>query len=79
MKHIIKITGYEDKEIEYNDDADYITLVKVGDKNSPPTLDELEEWRKIFEDASNDENFKIFTNTSVEIKQIKVNGKLIVK
>lgn len=54
----------------------HITLVKVGGEDYLPTLEDLENWRKLFEDATNDPDFKIFTHPSVEIEIIPV-GKIV--
>lgn len=53
-----------------------ITLVKVGDEDYKPTLEDLKVWRDIFEQAAADPDFKIFTHPSVEIDVIKI-GKII--
>ena len=80
MKHVIKvISANGEQDLNYDDDADYITIVKVGGENYQQTLADLEEWRKVFEQAVGDEDFKIFTHAQVHIEQIKVNGELIVK
>jgi hypothetical protein len=64
------------EHIDQSDDGDYITFVKIGDDTYKPTPKDLEDWRDIFEDATNDPDFKIFTHPGVEVKSIPV-GKII--
>lgn len=54
----------------------YLTLVKVGSDEYQPTIEDLEEWRRIFEEASKDPDFKIFTHKDVNIEVIEL-GKVI--
>lgn len=54
----------------------YLTIVKVGGKSFSPSFEDLENWRKVFEDAANDPDFKIFTHPEVEISVINI-GKII--
>lgn len=50
--------------------ANQLILVKVGDDNYSPSVEELEEWKSIFERASKDPDFKIFTHSKVSIEVI---------
>lgn len=57
-------------------DNHYLTLVRVGSDEYQPTVEELEEWRQIFEDAAKDPDFKIFTHKDVNIEVIEL-GKVL--
>ena len=57
-------------------DDQTITFVKVGDEDFSPTVDDLQRWKDVFEEASKDPDFKIFTHPAVEISVIKV-GKIV--
>lgn len=59
-------------------DGHYITFVKVGDESRQPSVEDLENWRQIFEDASKDPDFKIFTHETVEIKIQKLSDMEVV-
>lgn len=61
----------EKEEGEY-----YLTVVKIGGENYMPTFEDLEQWRKVFEEAKDDPDFKIFTHPEVEVNVINV-GKII--
>lgn len=54
-------------------DPDYhrLLLVRVGDDTYSPTATDLEEYRKVFEMAQNDKDFKIFTHSSIQVEEIK--------
>jgi hypothetical protein len=54
----------------------FLTVVRVGDDTYQPSMEDLEQWRKIFEEAQNDPNFKIFTHNAVNIEVIDI-GKVI--
>lgn len=47
-----------------------LTLVKVGTEDSLPTKEDLDEWRKVFEDAEKNGDFKIFTHPHITIERI---------
>lgn len=61
---------------EKADDECYLTLVRVGGETFSPSFEDLENWRKLFEDAVGDPDFKIFTHPDVEIEVVPV-GKII--
>ena len=46
-----------------------MVLVKVGNN---PSDDDLEYWRKVFEEAQYDKDFAIFTDSSVEVQKVKI-------
>ena len=48
----------------------FLTLVRVGSDEYQPSIQELEEWRQIFERASLDPNFTIFTHKDVNVDPI---------
>lgn len=54
----------------------FLTLVRVGGDKYTPTHEELEEWRQVFEEASKDPDFTIFTHKDVEIEVIEI-GKVV--
>src|SRR5271165_5447393 len=66
---------YIKKEIiEYTQGSEaekIITLIKIGDEEYSPTVEDLEEWRNVFREAKNDTNFEIFTHYKVQLEQIK--------
>jgi hypothetical protein len=62
--------------VETHEDENYITFVKVGNEDYKPTLDDLEAWRSVFEDAIDDPDFKIFTHHAVTIEAIPI-GKIL--
>ena len=52
---------------------DGLIMVKVGTPDYPPTPADLEQWRKVFDDARQDNQysqFKIFTHSQVEIEEV---------
>jgi hypothetical protein len=51
----------------------FITLVKVGSDDHHPTVEELEQWREVFEAAAKDPDFKIFTHHMVDVSVIPLN------
>src|SRR5271163_3776100 len=52
---------------EEQDGECYLTLVKVGGDDYRPTMEDLEAWRKVFEEAQKDPDFKIFTHPNIDI------------
>ena len=54
-----------------------LTLVKIGSENYKPTPADLEYWRELFENASYDRDFKIFTHEGVSIERIGSNSAVI--
>jgi len=68
------------KEIIEYDDNNSLILVKIGDNHSKPTFDELEEWRRVFEQYVNDKEFMIISNNSIDIEVINFdqNGQVVV-
>ena len=46
---------------------DGLTLVRVGGN---PTAEDLNTWREVFEEASKDKDFKIFTHEAIEVERI---------
>ncbi len=61
---------------ELDESNHYITLVRVGGEEYFPTVEDLETWRLVFEEAKNDPDFKIFTHPAVEVDVINI-GKII--
>jgi hypothetical protein len=53
-------------------DENYLTLVRIGEEDHHPTMEELEQWRQVFEEAKNDPDFKIFTHPYVDISVMKI-------
>lgn len=65
----------EDVEIEViPDHVGGITLVKVGNENYIPSSKDLENWRDIFQEATQDPDFKIFTHSAVTVEHIAANN-----
>lgn len=64
---------------EVDDSRPGVTLVKVGGNGYTPTVEELENWRKVFEEAKNDPDFKIFTHDAVQIEHIDIDITTIVE
>ena len=60
------------EEIETNDQAGSIMLVKIGDENYIPTPYDLEAWREVFEQAKGDPDFKIFTHSAISIDKVNL-------
>jgi len=58
------------------EDENYITLVKIGDEDYSPSMEDLEAWRDVFEEAKGDSDFKIFTHPGVTIELIAL-GKIV--
>jgi hypothetical protein len=73
---IIKSFSYEkDEKVEANVDGIFpteLTIVKVGGNGYSPTAEDLEQWRRIFEEAQNDPDFKIFTHDAINVTQLEV-------
>lgn len=71
-------TGEVDVEVlpEKDDKNHYMTLVKIGGDEFKPSMEDLEHWRQVFEEAKGDPDFKVFTHPSVEIDVIHI-GKII--
>lgn len=61
---------------ELDESNNYITVVKVGGDEYSPTIEDLENWREVFEEAKNDPDFKIFTHPAIEVDVINI-GKII--
>lgn len=57
----------------------YITLVKVGSDEYLPTTEDLNAWREVFESASKDPDFKIFTHKDVNIEVIPLDKVIAVE
>ena len=47
-----------------------VTFIKVGDKDYKPTVADLNEWQRVFEEAKNDPDFKIFSHSAIDIKRL---------
>lgn len=56
-----------------------LTLVKIGGagENFKPSPADLEEYRRVFEDAQYDKDFKIFTHDAVTVERIGYNSGII--
>jgi hypothetical protein len=56
-----------------------LTLVKIGGagENFKPSAADLEEYRRVFEDAQYDKDFKIFTHDAVTVERIGYNAGII--
>lgn len=67
-------------EVEYipvaKEGQQFITVVRVGDDEYSPTMEDLEHWRDIFKEAQDDPDFKIFTHNAVNIEVIDL-GKIV--
>lgn len=50
----------------------YLTIVRIGDDNHPPTRNDLEEWKKIFDQIKYDPHAVIITHKAVTIECIEV-------
>jgi hypothetical protein len=57
--------------VEMEPDYNRVLLVKVGNKNDPPTKEDLEAIRDCFEMAVDDKDFKIFTHLPITVEEIK--------
>jgi len=57
----------------------FITLVRVGGGDYSPTTEDLEQWRKVFEDAAKDPDFKIFTHEHVNIEVLDIHDIIAVE
>lgn len=57
----------------------FITLVRVGSDEYAPTVEDLEQWRQVFEDAAKDPDFKIFTHKDVSIDVIDIHDIIAVE
>ena len=53
-------------------EENYITFVRICDDDHRPTMEDLEGWRQVFEEAKGDPDFKIFTYPFVDISVIKL-------
>ena len=58
--------------LEQKEGECYITLVRVGDDDYRPSLEDLEKWRLVFEEAKGDPDFKIFTHPGIDISVINI-------
>ncbi len=47
-----------------------LTLVKIGNEEFRPTPTDLDAWRDVFEQATYDKDFKIFTHNAVNVERI---------
>lgn len=68
----------EQLPVPKNDDH-FITIVKVGSEEYAPSIEDLENWRKVFEEASLDPDFKIFTHKDVNVEVINVGDVIAVE
>lgn len=50
-----------------------LTLVKVGGQDIKPTAQDLEQWRNVFEAATGDKDFKIFTHNEIDVQRVGYN------
>jgi hypothetical protein len=66
--------GYVKEEI-YRDDLEDIALVRIEASSS---VQDLEYWKKMFEDHQYDKDFTIFTHSEVHIETIKKPDVIIV-
>lgn len=62
----------EEIDMSAEQDASYLTMVKVGSQSYHPSPADLEEWRQVFENAKGNPDFKIFTHDAVEIQRVKL-------
>lgn len=51
----------------------FLTLVRVGSDEYQPTVEDLNNWREVFEAAAVDPDFKIFTHKDVSVEVIPLN------
>lgn len=61
---------FESKFAQADSFINPLTMVKIGNQDFRPTPADLEHWREIFENASSDKNFKIFTHDAVSVEPI---------
>jgi hypothetical protein len=47
-----------------------LTLVKIGSTDFKPTYADLDAWRNVFEAASSNKDFKIFTHEAVSVERV---------
>lgn len=57
----------------------FITLVRIGSDEYTPTVEDLKEWKQVFEDAAKYPDFKIFTHKDVDIQVIDINDVIAVE
>ena len=67
----------ESKFVQAQDMINPLTLVKVGSETYKPSPADLESWRDLFENATYDKNFKIFTHEAVDVQRVGSNGAII--
>src|SRR5271154_5054080 len=59
----VEITTFPEKQ-----EAEcYVTVVRIGSEDYRPTMEDLEAWRKVFKEAQDEPDFKIFSGRDVEI------------
>ena len=63
----------EKKEFDIGMNANYnrVLIVSIGDEFTP-TADNIEYWRDMFVMAVKDKDFKIFTSSKIEIRELKI-------
>jgi len=66
------------EELEFDENDGCITLVKLGNKDYIPTIEDIECYRKLFQECSKDHNCIIFTRCPVEVKRFKIDHKNMV-
>lgn len=54
-----------------------LTLVKIGSADYKPSPVDLEAWRRVFEEAQYDKDFKIFTHEAVNVERVGYNQGII--
>ena len=65
----------ESEHVQYQDLINPMMVVKVGSTEHKPTSENLDAYRQVFEQATYDRNFRIFTHDAVTIEAVsKSNG-----
>lgn len=61
-------------EVSYipQSDDQTITFVKIGSEDYRPTLEDLERWRTVFNEAYQDPNFTIFSHDKIEVEVVRL-------
>ncbi len=67
----------ESKYAQSDDLINPLTLVKIGGADYKPSPADLDAWRQVFEEASYDKNFKIFTHDALTVERVGANSGII--
>lgn len=64
----------ENRYVQADSMINPLTLVKIGSADYKPTPEDLEGYRRVFEEGTYDKNFKIFTHDAVTVEKISNNA-----